>query len=71
MSLVACGFIFNACLVEEGTTFIVASRLLFMLAEHPEFRALIIEMAHLALAVPEIPTANTIRRHLRDIVKQR
>ncbi|KAJ5685107.1 hypothetical protein N7536_007726 [Penicillium majusculum] len=56
--------------MERLTTFIVASRLPFMLVEHPEFRALI-EMAHLAPAVPEIPTGKTIRRHIQETVKQR
>jgi hypothetical protein len=56
--------------MERFTTFIVVSRLPVMLVEHPEFRALI-EIAHLAPAAPEIPTAKTICRHLQETVKQR
>jgi hypothetical protein len=56
--------------MERLITFITASRLPFLLIEHPEFRALI-EMARLAPSMPEIPSAFTVRRHLREIVEQR
>lgn len=56
--------------MEKLITFIAASRLPFLLVEHPEFRALI-EMARLAPTMPEIPSAFTVRRHLREIVEQR
>jgi hypothetical protein len=56
--------------MERLITFITASRLPFLLVEHPEFRALI-EMARLAPSMPEIPSAFTVRRHLRELVKQR
>jgi hypothetical protein len=56
--------------MERLITFITASRLLFLLVEYPEFRALI-EMARLAPSMPEIPSAFTVRRYLREIVEQR
>ena len=56
--------------MERLITFITTSRLPFLLVEHPEFRALI-EMARLAPTMPEIPSAITVRRHLRGIVGQR
>jgi hypothetical protein len=51
-------------------SFITASRLLFQLVEHPQFRALI-EIAQLAPSFPEIPSAYMVRRYLQELVQER
>lgn len=56
--------------MERLITFITASRLPFLLVEHPEFRALI-EMARLSPVMPDIPSAFTVRRHLKTTVERR
>lgn len=56
--------------MEKLLTFLAVSRLPFQLVEHPEFHGLL-EMAQLALSRLEIPSTQTIRRYLQEIVEER
>lgn len=56
--------------MEKLLTFLAVSRLPFQLVEHPEFHGLL-EMARLAPSRLEIPSAQTVRRHLQEIVQER
>ncbi|OQD70675.1 hypothetical protein PENANT_c251G09817 [Penicillium antarcticum] len=56
--------------VERIITFITSLQLPFQLVEHPQFRALI-EMARLAPSLPEIPSSDTVRRRLHELVMER
>ncbi|KAJ5379648.1 uncharacterized protein N7496_002076 [Penicillium cataractarum] len=56
--------------IEGVISFITALRLPFQLVEHPQFHALI-KIARLAPSFPEIPSAYTVRRQLREMVQER